>query len=43
MAEELGVAFLSCDSGRDGWNTVMVRLFRCYSVLWCLYRVDAAP
>jgi arylesterase/paraoxonase len=25
MVETLGVAFLSCDPGRDGWNTVMVR------------------
>jgi arylesterase/paraoxonase len=26
LAEELGVAFLGCDPGRDTWNTVMARL-----------------
>jgi len=25
MHENLGIAFLSCDPGRDRWNTVMVR------------------
>jgi hypothetical protein len=25
LEEELGIAFLSCDPGRDRWNTVMVR------------------
>ena len=24
MEETLGIAFLSCDPGRDRWNTVMV-------------------
>lgn len=24
MEESLGVAFVSCDPGRDRWNTVMV-------------------
>lgn len=26
LKEELGIAFLSCDPGRDRWNTVMVKL-----------------
>lgn len=26
MEKSLGLAFLSCDPGRDHWNTVMVRL-----------------
>lgn len=25
LEEDIGVAFLSCDPGRDRWNTVMVR------------------
>jgi arylesterase/paraoxonase len=27
LEEELGIAFLSCDPGRDRWNSVMVLFF----------------
>jgi arylesterase/paraoxonase len=27
LEEKLGIAFLSCDPGRDRWNTVMVHRF----------------